>query len=336
VQCGPFPNVEILLIAYGREDLLAATIYRRILLAIDGSDQALEAVRYAGAVFPPESTELVLFSVGTGFPEVYWDLGRNPLYQTQRPKVMGWLADNQLAIGEFKAKAYKILEDAGFAEKAVKLKTQVKKTSILNDIIQESYQEYSALVVGRTGVSKSKDLLVGSLAGKLVKIIKHIPTIIVGGSPDSSRFLIAMDESIEAMRGVNSVGVLAGSRNPEVTLCHMIKLPGRFHLPGSRPESAEKGQQWLEYSKNKFKPYMDEATGRLIEAGVEAERISPDFLVVRGSPVRKVLETARNGNYGTIVVGRRQALSFVEEHIWGRFSEKTIKMAENMAVWTIS
>jgi len=315
---------------------LATTICRRILLAVDGSDQALEAVRYAGTIFPSERTKIVLFTVGTGFPEVFWDLGRNPLYQSQKSKVMGWLADRQLTIGEFRAKAYKILADADFSENTVEIKTQTKKTNILNDIVQESYQEYNAVVVGRTGISRSKDLVVGSLAGKIVKIIKHIPTIIVGGRPTSRRILIALDESIEAMRGVNSVGVLAGSRNPEVTLCHMIKLPGRFHLPGSRPESAEKGQQWLEYSKNKFKPYMDEATGRLIEAGVEAERISPDFLVVRGSPVRKVLETARNGNYGTIVVGRRQALSFVEEHIWGRFSEKTIKMAENMAVWTIS
>ena len=315
---------------------MAATVDRRILLAVDGSDQALEAVRYASTVFPAERTQIVLFNVGTGFPEVYWDLGRNPLYQSQKNKVMGWLADHQLVIGEFKAKAYKILADAGFAEDAVEVKTQTKKTNILNDIVQESYQEYSALVVGRTGISRSKDLVVGSLAGKVVKIIKHIPTIIVGGRPASRTILIALDESIEAMRAVNSVGVLAGPGNPQVTLCHIIKLPARFHLPGSRPESLANDPQWLDYHKNKFKPYMDEAAGRLIEAGVAADRISRDFLVARGNPVRRILKTARSEGFATIVVGRRQALGFAEEYIWGRFSEKTIKLAENMAVWTIS
>ncbi len=315
---------------------MTATVDRRILLAVDGSDQALEAVRYASAVFCPERTQIVLFNVGTGFPEVYWDLGRNPLYQSQKNKVMGWLADHQLVIGEFKAKAFKILEDAGFAEDALDIKTQTKKTNIINDIVQESYQQYSALVVGRTGISRSKDLVVGSLAGKVVKIIKHIPTIIVGGRPAPGRILIALDESIEAMRGVNSVGVLTGTCNPQVTLCHIIKLAARFRLPGSRPQSPEKDPQWLDYHKNKFKPYMDEAEQRLIEAGIDADRIARDFLIARGNPVRKVLATARDNGFGTIVVGRRQVLGFAEEHIWRRFSEKTIKMAENMAVWTIS
>ena len=67
------------------------TIKRKILLAVDGSDQTLEAVRYIGTLVRPDMTEIVLFYVGSGFPEVFWDMNRNPLYRSKKTKVMGWL-----------------------------------------------------------------------------------------------------------------------------------------------------------------------------------------------------------------------------------------------------
>ncbi len=97
---------------------METTIRRKILLAFDGSEQSLEAVRYISTILPPDMTDMVLLSVGTGFPEVFFDMNNNPLYRSKKTKVMGWLADHQLAIGEFKEKALKILTDAGFPEEA--------------------------------------------------------------------------------------------------------------------------------------------------------------------------------------------------------------------------
>ena len=315
---------------------METAIRRKILLAFDGSDQSLEAVRYISTIFPPDETDMVLFSVGTGFPEVFWDMNNNPLYRSKKTKVMGWLADHQLAIGEFKEKAIKILADAGFLEEAVCVKTQTKRAGILKDIIQESYQNYSAIVVGRTGVSRLKDLILGSMAPKLADKIKHIPTIIVGGKPVSRKILIALDESIEAMRGVSSAGALAGHSDPEITICHCLKLPAMSRMTKGRPNTTEGGQEWREYNENRFKPYMDEATQRLVDAGIKADRISRDFIAVKGNAIHKIVETALTGNFGTIVVGRREVISFTQEHFRGRFSEKIIKLLDNMAVWVAS
>lgn len=311
-------------------------IMRRILLAVDGSDQALEAVRYVGGMIPPSGTQIVLFHVGTEYPEVFWDMDRNPLYRSKMPKVMEWLADHQLTIGEFKEKAIKILTDAGFSQEGVIVKTQAKKTSLVRDIVQESYQGYSAVVLGRTGTSRLKDLLVGSIAAKLVRKIKHIPTIIVGGRPASRRILIALDKTIEAMRGVNSVGVLSGTRERDVTLCHILRLPGMFRISSGMLVPTEREQDWIEYSKNKFKLCMDEATRRLAESGIAASRISRKYLSVKGNPVPLLVEEAQSGEYGTIVVGQREVITFAEEYIMGRFSQKVLNLAESMAVWVVS
>ena len=311
-------------------------IRRKLLLAVDGSDQALEAVRYIGMVVAPDRTDIVLFNVGIGFPDVFYDMDNNPLYRSKKTKVMGWLADHQLVIGEFKEKALKILAVAGFPENAINIKTQTKKAGILKDIIQESYQNYSAIVIGRTGVSRLKDLVLGSMSHKLAEKIKHIPTVVVAGKPKSRKILIALDESIEAMRGVSCIGGLAGADDLEISLCHCLKPPSISRFTSGGPHKSNGEREWREYHVNRFKPYMDEATQRLMDAGINAGQISHDFIFVRINTIQQIIETAAKGGFGTIVVGRRETVSFTEEHLRGRFSEKMIKSLDNMAVWVVS
>jgi hypothetical protein len=103
-----------------------------------------------------------------------------------------------------------------------------------------------------------------------------------------------------------------------------------------QPDTTEGGQDWREYIENRFKPYMDEATQRLVDAGINADRISRDFLSVKGNAIHKIVEAAFSGDFGTVVVGRREVISFTQEHFRGRASEKIIKSLNNMAVWVVS
>ena len=312
------------------------TLKRKILLAVDGSDQALEAVRYMCTLVRPEKTAIVLFYVGSGFPEVFWDLNRNPLYRTKKTTVMGWLADQQCVIGEFNEKAMKILADAGFSKETVIIKTQTRKTGVLKDIIQESYQDYSAIVMGRTGLSRLKDLFMGSLAHKLAVRIRHIPVVVVGGRPTPGKILIALDDSIEAMRAVSCIGALAGGCDCRISLCHCLHAAAMTAPAAKRSAGSLKDPNWVKYNENRFRPYMEEATGRLVAAGIDTGRISRDFLFVKGNTIRKIIETALRGEFGTIVVGRREAASFLEEHLRGRFGKTLIRSLENIAVWVVS
>jgi len=307
-------------------------VKNKILLAVDGSDQALEAVRYAGAMMPAEQAELVLFYVGTGFPEVFGAMDENPLYRSKKKRVMGWLANHQLTMGEFKEKAFKILEDAGFREEDVRVHTRVKRTGIFKDIIQETYDNYSAIVIGRTGISRFKDLVIGGMARKLAAKVKHIPTVIVGGEPDPGKILISLDESIESMRGVSYVAALTGATNPEVTLCHCL-MPKSFF----RYQDIDANEKDLKtYHENRFRPYMEEAAQRLASGGVREERISREFVMARGGVIQQVINMARDVGFGTIVVGRRDAAGFFEAYIRGRFSDKIIESLNNCAVWVVS
>lgn len=309
-------------------------IQKKILLAVDGSDQALEAVRYISAMVAPERTQVVLFSVGTGFPSVFRAINMNPYYRFEKFKVMGWLADQQLVIGEFREKALKILTNAGFSKSAILMKSQPMMTGVLKDIVRESYLDYEALIVGGTGISLLKDLIFGSIAGRLAERIKHIPTIIVEGKPKSKKILVALDESIESMRGVAYVGALADGVDPDVTLCHCFSRNDRRSIPtdGSPPNN----EQLRQYLENKFKPYMDEAARRLMDAGVSPERISQHYHYCKGGSIREIMNVASAGDFGAVVLGQRKAANYVKSYIYGRFNRKWFRPLKNMAFWVIN
>ena len=50
----------------------------KILLAVDGSDQAFKAVRYVSRLFLSNRMEVVLFHVMTKIPENFWDIEKEP------------------------------------------------------------------------------------------------------------------------------------------------------------------------------------------------------------------------------------------------------------------
>ena len=129
---------------------------------------------------------------------------------------------------------------------------------------------------------------------------------------------------------------LVGAGDLDFSLCHCLKPPAMSRFTSEGPNKTEGEQDWRTYHANRFKPYMDEATQRLVDAGINADRISRDFLAVKGNTIHKIIETAFTGNFGTIVVGRREVISFTQEHFRGRFSEKIIKLLDNMAVWVVS
>ena len=51
---------------------------KKILLAVDGSNQSLEAVRYVSENFSPQEIKVVLLHVLSKKPEVFYDLEKVP------------------------------------------------------------------------------------------------------------------------------------------------------------------------------------------------------------------------------------------------------------------
>lgn len=316
---------------------------KRILVAVDGSEHALEAVRYVGKTLPPERAEIVMYHVITKVPESFWDMEQDPAFRYRLADIKAWENMQESLIREFFVKARQALREAGIPEQAVVEKVEERKTGIARDIIAEAGAGYDAVVLGRRGLSELKDLVLGSIAFKLLEKVCEIPVWIVGGKMQRGKVIVAMDTSEGAMHAVNHVAsIVNGSPYFEVTLIHVVRGLDIFHQIFEKGIGETLQRDWidrsekeLEETRKEIEPLFREARRRLVSAGMRPERIRDKVVKGRGSRAGTICDEAEQGAYDTIVVGRR-GLSRVQEFFMGRVSNKVIQLAREKTVWVVS
>lgn len=316
---------------------------KKILVAVDGSEQALEAVRYVSKTVSPNEAELVLFHVLTKIPESFWDMEEEPASRYNVSSIRVWEEQQQKMIAEFMAQATQLLLEAGFPASAIKADIHERKEGIARDIISESLNGYDAVVVGRRGLSELKDLLIGSTANKLVEKLVDVPVWLVGGKVQRGKVLLPIDSSQGAMRAVRYVSdIFKGNSGIEVELLHVIRgfdifqqVLGKSFMPSPEKDWADQAKKELEAAGSEMEPVFDEAVSRFRDAGIQ---MSPESCkMVRGAASRAgaIVEEAQRGGFDTIVMGRR-GISKVQEFFMGRVSNKVIQLARDKTVWVVN
>jgi len=307
----------------------------KVLVAVDGSTHALEAVRYVATVLPMATTEVVLCHVANELPELFDDLNDNPLYRTKTPAIKEWIADHRHTVSHFMEQARDLLEGAGMAPDAVTVKYLPLRLGVCQDLIRETYQGYSAVVVGRAGMSRIKDIVFKSAAVHLASKVRHIPVIVVGGPPISKRVMIAFDGSHESMKGVSWVGSLLAGGDNDVITYSILSTTGHFWigekeicLPKDAPDPLAVGREMVG-------AHLEVARECLVAAGMSADRIACRLIALERDRAFALVETAMGCGYGTLVVGRRGLISFIEAVFGGRVSQKVLKMADDLTVWIV-
>ncbi|HSO19191.1 MAG TPA: universal stress protein, partial [Desulfosarcina sp.] len=305
----------------------------KVLVAVDGSEQSLRAIRYAANVFPSHRTHIVLFHVQEQLSQLYADLDAYPHFKRRVTGMKRWATEQKVDIDNTMNSAVAYFRQRGFAPSDVSIRTPAKRLGVAEDILKESYDGYDAVVVGRTGWSRFKDWLFKSTAMKLVAKIKHIPVVVVGGKPDVKHLLVAFDGSHGAMRGVVCVGALLSGSDHHVRLYSMIDGAEKFwegddpYFIPCRTDAA------VNTARHAIGAGLEEACRRLADEGAPAERISIKIQVVDGDRPSRIVEEAEANQIGSVVVGRRGVVSFIDAYLVGRVSEQVLKRADQLAVW---
>ncbi|UCF01869.1 MAG: universal stress protein [Deltaproteobacteria bacterium] len=294
------------------------TYRRKVLLAVDGSDQAFEAVRYVSQLFLPNRIEVVLF-------HSFWEAREDPAYRHRQAFIAEWMIEQEKAIQEFLERARRLFLARGVPEDAVVSKIKERKFGIVRDIVEECQSGYDALVVGRQGMSKLKDLVLGSIAKELIRCKIHIPLCVVGGTPKVGRVLLGMDASGGAMKPIDEFGTMLAFTDCEVACFHVISSDSVIACADGEFQKAERDA----------KICLEKAVCHLEQTGLSRDRITTKIAAGTATCPRAIVEEARDGGYGTIVVGRR-SLSGVKQYFIGRVSNKVLKLAKEMAVWVVS
>lgn len=311
----------------------------KILVAIDGSDHSLDAVRYLSKGMVPHDAKVTLFHVQTKIDDAFWEVGLSNAFSDRMANIATWESQQVKVVQEFMNTSRQILLDAGFPTPGVNLNIHCCQMGIARDIIKESAKGYSAVAAGRKGLSKLKDIVLGSIAYKLIEKVHHAPIWVIGGKPSTEKVLLAMDASDGAMKAVDHVGAVLAKSDCKVQLLHVIREVHPYTwLYGENvvQPKLEKGEEarWWDHMRSEMESVFEEAKNHLMDAGFDAERITTQFITGVPSRAGAIMDQAKAGDYGTIVVGRR-GLSKVQEFLMGRVSNKVLHLAQDKAVWIV-
>ncbi len=307
---------------------------RRILVAVDGSEQTFEAVSYLSGVVPALDTDVVLFHIMNRVPDASWDWENDPLVPKYLEYIKNYDTEKENQIRQFMRQARRVLVDVEIPEYSVMISIQKIRGEIAGDILEESRRRYDAVVIGRKGLGNLDEPPLGSVAGKIIGQLSGTSLWLVGGRPQKGKILIAMDSSENSMRGVDHVCRMADVKTHFVSLVHVVR--GISVSSAGREQNFPEAyrQRLIEEAENMVLPAFDEATARLKAAGIKSDRIATKVISGVASRPGAIVEEARRGNFGTIVVGRK-GLSGTAEFEVGRTTRKLTQMARDMTLWIV-
>jgi nucleotide-binding universal stress UspA family protein len=316
---------------------------KRVLIGIDGSIQSMNAASYASEILPPDKTEVVLFYVDADIMDLYFDIEDKPdVSELEKASYKDWMAMRKKNMDMRLEKTRELFCAKGFPEDRVTYIRRELSIGVTRDIIAESQKGYDLLVVGKTGTRCVTGIPMGSVAGKLVSRVFHIPMVVVEGRPDTSRILAGFDDSkgaVDAVKGL--VSFVGGTKT--IMLCHVIRslgLLGAGEYDLFPPTMNASGYEELETrrvesQKQKIEKAMERQKAWMISAGVPLGQVETCTLEGYISRSQALVEKARKQGYGTLVLGRR-GHSAVLEFFIGRVGRKVIEMCDSMAVWIMN
>jgi nucleotide-binding universal stress UspA family protein len=153
---------------------------KKILVAIDDSENALRAVEFVSSSFSKDN-KITLFNVMQDTATLC-EMNSPELtpYFTSQQSAFCLLEDKKKElVGNALKKAKTMLLDAGFEEGNITTKAEFKNKGIARDIIQEAQDGYNVIVMGKRGVSGIKDFLLGSISQKVFNLAKDVSVLFV-------------------------------------------------------------------------------------------------------------------------------------------------------------
>jgi nucleotide-binding universal stress UspA family protein len=307
---------------------------KKILLAVDESKHAKNAVQYAISIFPRvDQLTYTLFHVQPQISQFLQDEARTNLKaQSAIEKLKKKNAKNAQALLE-KYKDYMV--DEGVDEKNVELKTDPRKLGLARDIIEFAQKkQYDAIVAGRRGLTKMQEVFMGSLTTKLIEHSEVIPLWVVDGKVTSQRILVAVDGSDSGLRAVDHVSFMFRN-NPHVniTLFHVVPRLKDYYLVDYFVNEEDLESVILQSEKKSIEHFMANVQKMFADAGIAKEQIAVRQAKPRFSIGDAILEEVQKGDYGTVVVGRRGT---DRAFYMGSVSNHVLAKASRRAVWLVS
>ena len=307
---------------------------RKILLAFDDSIHSMGALKYVVSLSSlVKDATFTLFHVQPTISHFLLDEAKTDFKaKAELGKLVRKNAEHARAILEkYKAQMVRM----GIADKCIDVATQPRSLGLVKDILEHAEKDrYDAIVVGRRGLSRIQKAFMGSVTTKLVEHSGVIPVWVVDGEVTSKKFIVAVDGSEASRRAVEYLSLMIGP-NPDirVTLLHVVpKLETHFGFKFGKKEAGIE-EVFVKADKQHINHFYVEAKKKFKEAGIPEGQIAFQVTTRTGNAGKAIIDEAKKGDYGTVVIGRR---GLSKAFFMGSVSRYVVDNSSNRAFWLVS
>ncbi|MCF8081318.1 MAG: universal stress protein [Desulfobacterales bacterium] len=306
---------------------------RKILVAVDDSFHSKHCIRYLvsiAGVLP--SLNFTLVHIQPSISQFLLDDAKRSMKAKVELKKIQ--RRNREAAEELLTGIQTQMAKSGIDAGRIQTQTLAKNLGVAKDIIELAQEgRYDAIAAGRRGLTGMQELFLGSLTAKLVEHSAVIPVWIIDGEVPNPRILLAVDGSESAFRALDHVCFMIGD-HPEtrLTLFHVVPRLGDYcSIDFSQPD-LEMESFIVEGDKRCLADFYAHAMKTCRSAGIEKERIEVKESKRKVGVGKTIVEEARKGGYGTVVIGRRGS---GRAFFMGSVSRYVLGKSSNRAVWLI-
>ncbi len=148
---------------------------------------------------------------------------------------------------------------------------------------------------------------------------------------DWKNVLIAVDDTSTSDKGIEyAAHILGRLEDVRIRLLHIFPEPP--------PDYYSSGGSLTEYKEQQHRSasdLLDRSEAMLMDFGLPEQAIRRDIRMAERKTISQaILEVQEEGNFGTVVIGKR-GLSKAEEFLFGSISNALVHHVRNCTVWVV-
>jgi nucleotide-binding universal stress UspA family protein len=311
---------------------------RKILIATDGSYNALTAVSYVGNLYQSTSNlEVTIQHVFPAVPPIYLEEKYDPRI---RKKLTAWKERREEEAKNYLSEASKVLQRAGVEEEQIQTKFGEQVVGAAQDIMWEADAKgHNAIVIGKKGLSRLEEFFLGSITNKLLELSVDHPVWAVDGDLASKKVMIAMDETEHAIDlAAYAAKMLARVDGVEILLYHCCTPFSEETMLEDKEDLKDIDIRYAERKREKMSQFFAKATAVLVDLGIDKNSIDTRFHFETSGTDKRVskaiLSDMKSEKFGTLILGRKGSTRSREFRL-GSVCLRLLSEAKNCAIWIV-
>jgi nucleotide-binding universal stress UspA family protein len=307
---------------------------RKFLVAVDHSIHSKNAIKYACNIFTSvEEANFSLLHVQPMISQYLLDEANKDLAANAELKR---IINKNTEAGESLLLTYKEqMIRLGVAEPYIDTITLPRKLGLAKDILKYSSSDsYNAIIIGRRGLSGLHEAIMGSVSANVVEYSKSTPVWLIDGEVVSQKIMLAADGSEYSLKALDHLALMMGG-NPEARILFFHvqpKISDFCPIDFEITDTDRLEDIIVQGDKKCIDQFFDHAHKKLKDAGFDENQIEVKVSDTLLNPGKAIIEEAKKGDCGTIVIGRR---GINKTFFTGSVSRYVINQISDKALWIV-